>query len=97
MATALVFPSEYEGFGAPVLEAMALGTPVIASDRTALPEVVDGAGLVLPLELDAWAERSPRSTAVEASSSPPARERAAAFTAAGSAGDLLGAYRRALR
>ena len=33
LAEALVFPSEYEGFGAPVLEAMALGTPVICSDR----------------------------------------------------------------
>ena len=53
-AEALVFPSEYEGFGAPVLEAMALGTPVICSDRTALPEVAGDAALVLPLELDAW-------------------------------------------
>ena len=97
MATALVFPSEYEGFGAPVLEAMALGTPVIASDRTALPEVVDGAGLVLPLELDAWAgaltEVDRRRRELVAAGG----ERAAAFTAAGSAGDLLGAYRRALR
>ena len=43
-ATALVFPSRYEGFGAPVLEAMAVGSPVIAADATALPEVVGGAG-----------------------------------------------------
>lgn len=55
MADALAFPSEYEGFGAPVLEAMALGTPVITSDRAALAEVVGDAGQVLPLELDAWA------------------------------------------
>ena len=97
MATALVFPSEYEGFGAPVLEAMALGTPVIASDRTALPEVVGDAGLVLPLELDAWAgalaEVDLRRSELVAAGA----ERAAAFTAASSAGDLLGAYRRALR
>ena len=97
MATALVFPSEYEGFGAPVLEAMALGTPVIASNRTALPEVVGDAGLVLPLELDAWAGALAdvdvrRSELVAAG-----LERAAAFTAASSARDLLGAYRRALR
>ncbi len=55
-ADALVFPSEYEGFGAPVLEAMALGTPVVCSDRAALPEVVADAGLVLPLTVDAWAD-----------------------------------------
>jgi glycosyltransferase involved in cell wall biosynthesis len=55
-AEALVFPSEYEGFGAPVLEAMALGTPVVCSDRAALPEVVGEAGLVLPLTMDAWAD-----------------------------------------
>ena len=53
-AEALVFPSEYEGFGAPVLAAMALGTPVICSDRAALPEVAGDAALVRPLELDAW-------------------------------------------
>ena len=49
-----MFPSEYEGFGAPVLEAMALGTPVVCSDRAALPEVAGDAALVRPLELDAW-------------------------------------------
>jgi glycosyltransferase involved in cell wall biosynthesis len=56
LADALVFPSEYEGFGAPVVEAMALGTPVICSDQPALAEVVGDAGVVLPLELDAWAD-----------------------------------------
>lgn len=54
MARALVFPSEYEGFGAPLIEAMALGTPVIASDRACLPEVVGRAGLVLELNIDHW-------------------------------------------
>ena len=43
-ATVLAFPSRYEGFGAPVLEAMAAGCPVVAADATALPEVVGGAG-----------------------------------------------------
>ncbi len=38
-ATALVFPSRYEGFGIPVLEAMAAGTPVICSSEAALPEI----------------------------------------------------------
>lgn len=46
-AAVFVFPSWYEGFGIPVLEAMRCGAPVIASDRTALPEVVGGAGLLM--------------------------------------------------
>jgi glycosyltransferase involved in cell wall biosynthesis len=56
LAEALVFPSEYEGFGAPLVEAMALGTPVVASDRACIPEVVGDAGLVLPLEPEAWSD-----------------------------------------
>ncbi len=55
LADALVFPTQYEGFGAPVIEAMALGTPVIASDQPAVAEVLGDAGLVRPLEPDAWA------------------------------------------
>jgi glycosyltransferase involved in cell wall biosynthesis len=47
-ASALTFPSLYEGFGLPILEAMSRGCPVIAANATALPEVVEGAGLVLP-------------------------------------------------
>ncbi len=45
-AAGLVFPSLFEGFGIPVIEAMACGCPVAASDRSALPEVVAGAGLL---------------------------------------------------
>ena len=45
-ATCFVFPSIYEGFGLPVLEAMASGTPVICSDATSLPEVVGTAALM---------------------------------------------------
>ncbi|HMQ27854.1 MAG TPA: glycosyltransferase, partial [Acidimicrobiales bacterium] len=47
-ATALLFPSRFEGFGAPVLEAMSRGCPVVAADATALPEVVGDAGILLP-------------------------------------------------
>jgi len=43
-ASVLVYPSLYEGFGLPVLEAMACGTPVAASNTTSLPEVVGEAG-----------------------------------------------------
>ncbi|MEX2425875.1 MAG: glycosyltransferase family 1 protein [Thermomicrobiaceae bacterium] len=46
-ATAFIYPSFYEGFGLPVLEAMACGTPVITSNRTSLPEVVGDAGLLV--------------------------------------------------
>ncbi len=55
LADALVFPSVAEGFGFPVLEAMACGTPVIASDIPPLREVAgDAARLVRPGDLPAW-------------------------------------------
>jgi glycosyltransferase involved in cell wall biosynthesis len=49
-AEALVFPTLYEGFGLPVLEAMACGTPVITSNCTALPEVAGKACLLVDPE-----------------------------------------------
>ncbi|MEA3308121.1 MAG: glycosyltransferase family 1 protein [Chloroflexota bacterium] len=53
-ATAFVFPSLYEGFGLPPLEAMACGTPVICSRTSSLPEVVGDAALTVePTETDA--------------------------------------------
>ena len=53
-ASAFVFPSLYEGFGLPPLEAMQCGTPVITSDDTAFPEVVGDAGLMIdPRDPDA--------------------------------------------
>ena len=47
MAAVFAFPSWYEGFGLPVLEAMACGTPVVAADNSSLPEVVGEAGLMV--------------------------------------------------
>lgn len=49
-ASALVMPSLYEGFGLPCLEAMRSGTPVVAADRAALPEVCGGAALLFDPE-----------------------------------------------
>jgi glycosyltransferase involved in cell wall biosynthesis len=56
-AVAFAYPSLYEGFGLPPLEAMACGVPVIASDTSSLPEVVGDAGvLVDPKDTDALAD-----------------------------------------
>src|SRR5918998_3139325 len=56
-AEAFAFPSLAEGFGLPILEAMACGTPVICSDTTAMPEIAGGAACLVPaLEVEAWTE-----------------------------------------
>jgi glycosyltransferase involved in cell wall biosynthesis len=49
-AEALLFPSHYEGFGFPPLEAMSLGVPTVVSDRGSLPEVVGDASLVVDID-----------------------------------------------
>jgi alpha-1,3-rhamnosyl/mannosyltransferase len=100
LAVALTFPSRFEGFGAPVLEAMSKGCPVIAADATALPEVVDDAGvLVSPDSSEQWAEamsallrdQSERDKLVKSGLA-----RAAEFTWSRSADILEESYRHAL-
>jgi alpha-1,3-rhamnosyl/mannosyltransferase len=95
-AAVLVFPSEYEGFGAPLVEAMALDTPVVCGDQTAVREVVGDAGVVVPeTSADAWARaigaaRRRRDELVETG-----RVRRADFTLATSGRALADAYARA--
>lgn len=56
-ADLFIFPSLYEGFGIPLVEAMASGTPVLTSNRTCLPEVVGEAGIVCdPFDIKAMEE-----------------------------------------
>jgi glycosyltransferase involved in cell wall biosynthesis len=99
-AVALTFPSRYEGFGLPVLEAMSLGTPVLASDAAALPEVVGDAGhLIDPEDTDAWGDAmlellhdgDERERLIAAG-----HQRVGAFSWATTARDTLAAYRDAI-
>lgn len=56
-AELFIYPSVFEGFGLPVLEAMACGVPVIMSDASSLPEIGAGVGLCLPpLSVPDWTE-----------------------------------------
>jgi glycosyltransferase involved in cell wall biosynthesis len=100
LATVTAFPSLYEGFGAPVLEAMAFGCPVVAADATALPEVVgDAAVLVEPFDEHAWTAALTRvlgDTAERDRLAAAGKARAARFTAVASAHALVAAYRLAL-
>jgi glycosyltransferase involved in cell wall biosynthesis len=83
-ALCFVFPSLYEGFGLPPLEAMACGTPVAASNATSIPEVVGEAGLLFdPYNVDemAWAmERLIQDSALREKLRQKGLERARQFT-----------------
>lgn len=94
MASALAFPSEYEGFGAPVIEAMQLGVPVVSSDRACLPEVVGDAGVVLSLQEDLWAAVPDLVAARRDELIASGRRRVEAFTIRASGAALARAYRR---
>jgi glycosyltransferase involved in cell wall biosynthesis len=100
-ALAYIDPSRYEGFGYGVLEAMACGAPVIASDVTSIPEVLDGAGvLCAPGSVDAFADAVARVAAdAELRAQLRARglERAAQFTWEATGAGLSAAIAAALQ
>jgi glycosyltransferase involved in cell wall biosynthesis len=98
-AEAFIYPSVFEGFGMPVLEAMACGVPVAVSDASALPEVAGSAGLcVPPLDVQAWSaalrqmahDEAWRQAAAEAG-----QRRADRFTWAETARQTVAAWTRA--
>lgn len=99
-AAMFLYPSIYEGFGLPPLEAMASGVPVIASNRTSLPEVVGDAGLLLePADVDAWTQAMHalvEDHALAARLSEAGRIRAGRFTWERCAAETVRVYQRLL-
>jgi len=95
-ATAVVFPSRYEGFGAPLIEAMALGTPVVCGDHPALREVAGSAAIVLPDDVDAWSGALEEVVRRRVELVATGRERVSHYTLAVSGGALADAYHRTL-
>jgi glycosyltransferase involved in cell wall biosynthesis len=98
LAKIFVFPSLYEGFGLPPLEAMACGTPVVTSDRPSLPEVVGGAGLMVEATDDQELARAMERVLTDENLRREMREKglrqAAKFTWEAAAEKLLDVYRR---
>jgi glycosyltransferase involved in cell wall biosynthesis len=99
-ATVFVYPSIYEGFGMPLLEAMACGTPVIGSSASCLPEVVADAGaLVAPRDTTGLArllDRLLRDVDLRTELSRKGLDRAADFTWGATAAATVASYRQSL-
>ena len=100
-AVALIFPSRYEGFGLPPLEALACGAPVVGSDASSIPEVVGDAGVLLPPDDDAGMAQALVQLATDegfrAELSRRALSQAATFSWQRTARETLDAYRQAMR
>ncbi|MGM0717521.1 MAG: glycosyltransferase family 4 protein, partial [Halobacteriota archaeon] len=96
-AKSFLYPSLYEGFGFPILEAMSVGTPVVTSDRGATAEIADGAAvLVDPTDPSDIARgiRDAETTAADLAQR--GRRRAAAFDWETTAAETLSVYREVL-
>jgi glycosyltransferase involved in cell wall biosynthesis len=99
-ASLFVFPSRYEGFGLPLLEAMSSGAPVVAADNSSIPEVVGDAALLVSADdvrtiahgmTRVLTEPALRNTLIEKG-----YQRAAAFSWRNCGQETLAAYRRAV-
>jgi glycosyltransferase involved in cell wall biosynthesis len=101
LATVFAYPSLWEGFGLPVLEAMACGTPVLTSDVSSLPEVAgDAAVLVSPTDVNAIADGLTRlldDAALRSDLAARGLRRAAAFSWERCARETLAVYRAVAR
>jgi glycosyltransferase involved in cell wall biosynthesis len=96
-ASALVVPSSYEGFGLPVLEALATGIPVLTSDIPVFREVAGDQATYVPFDdIDAWAEALTSAGQTLAGSPAGRRKRAKQFTWSRCAIATLDAYEAAL-
>lgn len=100
LCTALAWPTLYEGFGLPPLEAMACGAAVISSTATSIPEVVGDAGVLLdPTDVPAWTEALRRMCEDDPWRAEWARRglaRAARFSWSRCADETIACYRAAL-
>ena len=97
-AGCLVFPSRYEGFGLPCLEAMACGCPVVAYRNSSMPEVVNGAGeLVEDGDAEALGQAAAKLMGDPEVAQRAGQERAKAFSWRNAARQTIAAYKSVLR